>query len=287
MRISILLAILLFAGCAPAGSTTDFRSALTFFASFDDGFDADFAVGDAALYYAPSLRTIADARPATAADTLVRLEAGGRDGDSGQALQFSSNWDPFVFYRANQNVDYRTSDWSGTFSLWLRIDPDRDLKPGYSDPFLVSDKNWDDASLYIDFTKDDTPRHFRFAAFADKSIWNPNNVGWDDLPFADRPMIDLDQPLFASDRWTHVAFTFEGYNNGDNAGRLVGYIDGERVGVLEGRRQTITWTPEQAFMALGRHYTGGLDELAIFNRALSDDEVRTLYTMPAGEMTRP
>ena len=59
-RLQILLAALatagslFLAGCAPPASSPDFLSSLTFFASFDRGFAADVAAGDAALYVAPS-----------------------------------------------------------------------------------------------------------------------------------------------------------------------------------------------------------------------------------------
>jgi hypothetical protein len=163
----------------------------------------------------------------------------------------------------------------------MRIDPDNELDPGYSDPFAITDKNLDDSSLFVDFTEEDTPRHFRFAAFADKPVWNPDSLSWEEIPFSDRPMIDLADAPFGADRWTHVVLVFDGFNMGTPSGRLVGYINGERAGTLEGRVQMITWDPTRTWMMLGRHYTGAIDEVAVFDRALTDAEVRDVYRLPA------
>ena len=48
----------------------------------------------------------------------------------------------------------------------------------------------------------------------------------------------------------------------------------------------MTWTPEKAAIMLGIAYIGDFDELAIFNRALSDAELRQLYQLPEGLSNR-
>ena len=47
----------------------------------------------------------------------------------------------------------REENWDGTISFWLRLEPNRDLRPGYSDPLLVTPRAWNDASFFTDFTK--------------------------------------------------------------------------------------------------------------------------------------
>ena len=42
------------------------------------------------------------------------------------------------------------------------------------------------------------------------------------------------------------------------------------------------WDPSKALVMLGLNYIGLFDELAIFNRALADQEVRTLYQLREG-----
>lgn len=278
MRAFLLL--LLFAGLSQTSIAQDttpeaWRNALTLYASFDNAWEADVAEGDPRLYIAPSLGAMEEAVVVTADNDLVERATG--KGQQGDALQFHSDWDPVFFFKVPANVAYQETDWAGTFSFWLRIDPENGLAPGYSDPFIITDKNWDNASFYVDFTMEDQPRHFRFAAFADKNIWNPDGLRWDAIAPEDRPMIDLSTHPFSGDSWTHVVLTFESFNTGNATGQMVGYLNGEQVGTLADRLQTISWNPAQTMMMLGRHYNGLFDELAVFNRALTEKEVRTLY----------
>lgn len=254
-----------------------FKDALMLYASFDEGFAADFAKGDPELYTAASWDIDADLAVVTEnEDFVTRIPTEGREGG---ALRFSSDWNPVIFFKGQDNVSYESANWAGSFSFWLRIDPVNGLADGYSDPFIITDKNWDNASFYVDFT-DVAPRHFRFAAFSDKSLWNPEGISWEDFPAADRPMIDIASYPFQADAWTHVVLTFEKINATDEESMVIGYLNGEAVGVLEKEGVTISWETERVLMALGRHYAGDFDELAVFNRALSPNEVKALYTFP-------
>ena len=49
--------------------------------------------------------------------------------------------------------------------------------------------------------------------------------------------------------------------------------------MLAARQQTFTWDPEQAMIGLGLSYIGLLDELSVFNRALTADEVSAVYRL--------
>ena len=271
----LLLAVLSCQSAAREDASVDLKDALTFYASFDEGFAADFADGDPALYTAPSWDPTVDAAPIAADNALVtHLKEGGR---TGGALRFSTKWNPVVYYAGKDNVAYTPENWSGAFSFWLRIDPDTGLEGGYSDPFIITDKNWDNASLYVDFT-DTLPRHFRFAAFADHGVWNPDLLAWDAVAPADRPMIDLENHPFSADSWTHVVLSFEGMNA--EAARMTGYLNGQQVGVFDQQNWMISWDMDKVMMAVGRHYTGDLDELAVFNRALTNKEVQALFSSP-------
>jgi hypothetical protein len=52
------------------------------------------------------------------------------------------------------------------------------------------------------------------------------------------------------------------------------YLQGELAGELSPRLQTFTWDASQGAILLGLGYVGLLDELAIWDRALSDDAIR-------------
>jgi hypothetical protein len=274
-------------GCSPADAGElqrhPLRDHLAFYASFDAGVDADFARGDPFLYHAPSRADLTQARRGTPEGDLVERVAGaGRYGD---ALRLSLGSRPVVFFRGHHNVPFARAEWSGTLSFWLRLDPDQDLRPGYSDPVLITDSAWDDRSLFVDFTRDDRPRRFRFAAFADRQVWNPGRVPWEEIAVAARPMVEIADPPFGRDRWTHVALVFEHFNTGAPNGAMHAYLDGEHVGSLTGRTQTLSWNPEDVLVVLGLDYNGLIDELAAFDRALSHEEIRSVFRLENGVRT--
>ncbi len=269
-----------FTGCAArSDADTSLRSALTFHASFDGQVDAGFALGDPVLYHAPGWEDREERTPGLPTE-VTHVDGGGRFGDG---LEFAVGRNPvIVLFDADRNVAFRDSSWSGTVSFWLSLDPDEDLEPGFSDPVLITPRNWNDAALFVDFTRDDTPRHFRFASFADLDVWNQPPREWEDIPVDERPMIEIEDAPFARERWTHVVMTFEHFNTGREDGTLTAYLDGEQVGRLSGREQTFTWESDEAVIALGLNYVGRFDDLALFNRPLTSSEVEELYQLKEG-----
>lgn len=282
LRSLVSLALAATAGSAlpqPELANRALATALTFHAPFDGQLDAAHAAGDPRLYSAKDRRSAASARPGVNPDHVKLVRGAGRHGD---AVRISLKSSPVVFYRGERNIHYAARDWSGTVSAWFSLDPDRELAPGYSDPLIITPRSWDDASLFVDFTRDDVPRRFRFAAFADKRVWNPAGRDWEAVPVAERPMVEIVRPPFAGGKWTHVAWTWEGFNVEGTGGTLRAYLDGAPAGTLTGRRQIYTWDPAEVLIAFGVEYIGLMDELAIFNRALSPEEMRALHALPAG-----
>ena len=263
----------------PADTGGHLAKALTFHAPFDGALDAAFARGDKTLYSARDRKTAASARPGVDAGAVAIAPRAGRHGD---AARISLKSSPLVFYKGERNIRFSAKNWSGTVSVWFSLDPDRELLPGYSDPLIITPRSWDDASLFVDFTRDDVPRRFRFAAFADKAVWNPTGRPWDDVPVADRPMIEVATPPFAAGKWTHVAWTWEGFNTDGTAAVVRAYLDGAPAGTLAGRRQVYTWNPAEVLIAFGVEYRGLMDELAIFDRALTPGEIRAVHALPDG-----
>lgn len=286
MRVFVLVAVSLLSTLtlrAAEPERESLKKALTLHASFDGQVDADFARGDKRLYTAPAYNSRKQAKPGLQRGDVDIAAGKGKFGD---ALRFGKNDKAMVFYQADKNIAYRDKDWSGSVSFWLSLDPDKDLQPGYCDPIQITDKKWDDAAFFVDFTKDDKPRHFRLGAYADFKVWNPKNRKFDDIPTAERPLSEeIAKPPFARERWTHVAFTFSGFNTGmpDAVARL--YVDGKPAGVIKDRVQTFSWKPDDALIMLGLSYIGLFDDLAIFDRALSDDEIALLFRLDGGVKT--
>ena len=93
-------------------------------------------------------------------------------------------------------------------------------------------------------------------------------------------LVIVSQPPFAKGKWTHVVIVHEGL--GTPAGKATLYLDGQAQGTSEGISEAFTWDMTTAAIRLGVNYVGLWDELAIFSRALSAEEVGTLHGLATG-----
>ena len=94
-------------------------------------------------------------------------------------------------------------------------------------------------------------------------------------------MVALKRAPFARTRWTHVVFTFDRLNAGKaGVGHL--YLDGQPQGRIANWDLTLGWQAENVQLVLSAAYVGGIDDLAVFDRALSANEVAQVYALPAG-----
>jgi hypothetical protein len=261
---------------ASNSNAPDWLKNMKFLASFDHGLDADFSQGDKRIHTAKDLERT-ETSPGNLIDSVTVAEG---EGKYGHALRFSKKTKPSLFY-SGQFVGYRPQHWSGTLSLWMKLDPDNDLRPGYCDPILLTDKQWDRSCLFIDFDKE-LPRDFRLGVFPDYEVWNPEALSWDDISVSKRPMIVVPNPPFSSDSWTHVCFTWENANvPGDPPGKASLYLNGQHQGSFE-QVMRFTWQPEKVAITLGVYYIGLMDEVAVFDTALSESQVNELTALPQG-----
>jgi len=266
-------------GCASTDTTRSaLHSALLFHASFDDGPQADRAAGDAQLYTAPERNKRDQAKPGLHASNAVVIAKG--EGRFGDALQFTRKTKEQVFFKGGHNLGFRTNNWSGACSFWLRLDPDKDLEPGYCDPLQFVAQAWGEGNIFVEFSKDRTPRHFRYAIMAVTKLWNPNNEKWEEMKH--RPMVPVERPPFRRDRWTHVVFCFGNANTGQKDGWGKLYLDGNYIGEFRGWQNSFNWDVNKSALTLGLNYVGFLDDVAVFGRALSDAEVAALHRLPEG-----
>jgi hypothetical protein len=255
------------------------RGTLLFHASFDGRLDADFAVGDPKLYTAPGGNRF-QVRPGLPESNLVALARG--EGRHGDALHFTKKMRPVVFFKGERNLGYKTNGWSGAVSCWLRLNPDKDLEPGYCDPLQLVAQGWDEGNMFIEFSKDQTPRHFRYAILPVKKTWNPDNRGWEDIPETNRPMVAVHQSPFTHERWTHVVFCFGNINSGKNDGWGQLFLDGKEQGAFRNWVIPFNWDVSKSALTLGLSYIGWLDDVAVFNRPLTHTEVGSLLHLKNG-----
>jgi hypothetical protein len=137
---SILTVLVLALAVSSATAQEALRKSLIFYAPFDGGFDAVLGA-DTSFYTADSLNRKSVKKGNLRAEVSIAKGA-GRFGD---ALRFADNSEAVSMFQG-VNAGYRTNDWNGTVSFWIKLDPDKDLKPGNADPIQSGDL--DDLAIF-------------------------------------------------------------------------------------------------------------------------------------------
>ncbi|WP_298540142.1 LamG-like jellyroll fold domain-containing protein [uncultured Aquimarina sp.] len=261
-------------------TNTALKKALTFYASFDQGVQADFALGDPQLYTVPSRKARDSAQVGIHKENISIAKDKGLKGD---ALLYTSNGKGYIYYTSKDNIAYNTNNWNGAVSFWLNLDPATDLEPGYCDPIQITDVSYNDASIWVDFTKDN-PRDFRLGVIGDKTVWKKDTTvsDNDDQDFI-KQLLPVSKPPFAKGTWTHILINFKSLNT--EIGETSLYINGELKGKRENITDPFTWELDKSNIYLGLGYIGLMDELSIYNRNLTQKEITTLYTLENGVHT--
>lgn len=257
----------------PSPSGSSLADSLRFYAPFDGHYDAIVASGDKRLFTAEKIDRQA-VSPGQTREDVSLLANQGRFGD---CLHFAGRSDKVLFFQGD-NFPYQVSNWSGTVSFWLRLNPDEDLLPGYCDPIQITQHGWNNGAFFVDFDRD-LPRDFRLGVFSDYKVWNPTDISWDKLPVEERPMVVVKKPPFSRTEWTHVAWTFANGNpENDTPAHIAFYLNGKPQGE---RNQLLrmNWDIPNTTIMLGIEYIGDMDELMIFDRALSAEEVAQLHKL--------
>jgi hypothetical protein len=266
-------AIAVFVTCSVLAAETvpeSLRRSLSFHASFDKGIEADVARGDRKIYNASDYKSQSSAQ-AGPGEVDVAIEKGAGI-EASNALRFRTKNTRALFFRGDRHVALS----GGTISFWLRLDPDKDLAPGFCDPMQVTDKAYNDSAIWVDFTKDDTPRHFRLGVFGRLKMWNPTDTPPDRNPDFLRRLIVVDRPPFSREHWTQVVLTWAGLDKGGNGSASL-FLNGKRISSTTGIREPFQWDPSRLAIRIGVNYTGLMDDVATFDRALSEREIASLY----------
>lgn len=271
----LIMSAVLWNACQPQ-QDNELKNALTFFVSFDNGFDADYAQGDQRMYTATSRRAL-DSAKAGMHNADHQLLAG--QGQFGDAFRFGSRTDTVIFFKGKDNIVYDPQNWSGSISFWLSLDPAIDLEPGYTDPIQITDTRWNDASIWVDFTGEN-PRDFRLGVIGDMAAWSKDTLNSPVETELKRRMVTVNDPPFKSTTWTHIAITYQSLGSDQSISTL--FIDGEKIGTISGVNEPFTWEYDNAKIYLGLGFIGSMDEFAIFNRPLSDEEIKSVYQLKEG-----
>lgn len=267
----ILLAFSLSA--APADEAL--KSALVLHASFDKGLDAEFSKADPSAV----MRSGGTWVPVSENEDIKLVPDAGRYGG---ALHFPKKGATRPSYRGEGVLGYNDRDWSATVSFWMRLDPDLDLEPGYCDPIQIVGQDSKKGFIFLEWSKDHSPRYFRYAIRPLIELWDPQGLGWENIPKETRPVVELKTAPFSRERWTHAVFTLEHLNAGKERSAGTLYLDGKKQGRIEGHDLRFAWDPASVMLVLGAAYVGYMDDLSVFDRVLTEEEVAKLHALPKG-----
>jgi hypothetical protein len=128
---------------------------LTFHASFDQGPNADFGSGDLKIYSIDSHSKEISEGTGTPPQKLDMT-----NGKFNSALSFNKENTHTVFYKVENNITYSRDSFKGTFSFWLSTDP-QEIPGQYCDPVQITDKDYSNAAIWVDITKNDSPSDLR------------------------------------------------------------------------------------------------------------------------------
>jgi hypothetical protein len=256
---------------ATVAEGADWKEEVVFRATFDGSLNASKASGDPKLYHAATYKDTTAAQPGLDGTDVSHAKGQGRVGD---AIRFNKKNTKAIFYKAQGNIPFDAKNWSGTLSFWLQLDPERDLEPGFCDPIQLTDKEYNNSAIWVDFTKDDKPRHFRLGVFGALKEWNPTDIPPDKNPAFTNRLVVVNRTPFAHGKWTHVAITYAGLGSGRGEAKL--YLDGKLQGATPKITEPFEWNLANGALRLGVNYVGLIDDISVFRRPLLPKEIEAL-----------
>jgi hypothetical protein len=181
-----------------------------------------------------------------------------------------------IFFPAQGNLAFDADGWSGAASVWLNTNPNTLLKTPYCDPLQITHKGAHDGGIWTDFP-DSKPRDMRMGIFPSLA------AGEKPLDESDpeASIVRLRRVPFESGQWHHVVLNWDHFDTGEANARARLYVDGRLIGEVKNRALAMKWDIEQTGVYFAVNYIGLLDELALFDRSLSENEIAQLYKDPA------
>jgi hypothetical protein len=257
------------------------RKAATFYASFDDAVRADFGGGE----LTPSTRTNHQTEKGRYVfekgypEKAFRIAEGrGKAGGALEAVDVPPD-NGRIFFPAKGNIAHKAGGWSAALSVWINFDPDSQLKTKFCDPIQITSKSAGNGGLWFDFNDVKPNRNMRMGVFPAVTESRPmikeSREAWS-------PMVWVDSPGFHVGEWHHIVMNWHNLDTGRNDGRGQLYIDGKLIGEIKDKDYPLTmdWDLDKAGIYVAIAYIGLMDELALFNRPLTESDIATLRSTP-------
>lgn len=268
--------------CTRAEDSSQVDNGLLFHSTFDDTTDVNlFGPDDDAgwIYTAESTKR-ANVLMQNRSPEVTIARGEGKIGD---CLKFAEKIETVLFYQASPNLAAPRKNWAGTMSFWLKPDMAR---IGTEDcyPVQLTDGDWNHGGFFIRFAgKRPSTVEFGTVSAGDAAqIANRPDAVTEDR----RSVAAIERTRFAKDEWTMVTFTFENVNpDGHDTSVSKAYVNGELAGQIR-QPLHIQWMEpdhlkagQNAAVFLGINYVGSVDDLRIYDRALSGSRIQMLYKM--------
>jgi hypothetical protein len=253
------------------------RKAATLYASFDDEVKADFGGGELTFstrYNDEKEKGKFVFEKGFPAKAYRIAKNKGIHGGALEAVDVLPN-NGRIFLPAKGNIAYHKGGWNGTLSVWINTDPNTLLKTKFCDPIQITQKGANNGGLWFDFN-DAKPRDLRMGAFP-RVLEGQQPIKEED-PKA--PMVRVPKVPFKSGAWHHIALTWKNLDTGKKDSVATLYIDGKMIGDVKDYDLSMGWEVEHAGIYVAVNYLGLLDELALFNRVLTVEEINLLRTVP-------
>jgi hypothetical protein len=180
-----------------------------------------------------------------------------------------------IFFPARGNLAYRKDGWGGAVSVWINTDADKLFKTKFCDPIQITERGANDGGIWFDFN-DAKPRDLRMGLFP--------AVAAGEKPLAESdpmaPMVWVKGVGFKAGDWHHVVVSWDHLDTGKKDARADLFIDGKHRGTVADREIAMKWDVDRAGIYVAVNFIGLLDELALFDRALTAAEVTRLRDDP-------
>lgn len=255
----------------------DLLKAATFYASFDEGLQADFGAGGRILATRYNHETEKGKFVFEKGfdDNVFRIAKG--KGIHGGALDATHVLprNGRIFYPARDNLAFKKGGWGGAVSFWINTDPNTLLKTKFCDPIQITQKGANNGGIWVDFN-DAKPRDLRHGAFP--VVPEGKTPIKEEDPQA--PMVRVKNIGFKTGDWHHLVLSWNNFDTGKADGISALYIDGKLIGEIKDRDLAMDWDMDKAGIYVAVSYIGLLDELALFNRPLTNAEVDMLQRKP-------
>jgi hypothetical protein len=276
LLIAIACGILILAALPiEAGEEPVLKKAVTFYASFDESLMPDVGTGPITTRSGdPTVPAKLTFEPGFNKDIYKIAKGKGiAGGGCLEATDVLPNRGRF-FYPVKGNLAYKKGGWGGAMSMWINMDPAK-LKLQFCDPVQITQKGATNGGIWFDFN-DAKPRDLRMGVFP---AVPDGTVGAKETD-ADAPMVRVPGVAFKAGEWHHIVLSWANFDTGKKDALATLFIDGKMIGAVKDRAIAIDWDIEKAGIYTAVGYTGLIDEMALFNRALTAAEVTALHKTP-------